>query len=211
MQEEKLQKTGTTTVGIRCTDGVILAADRKATSGSLVSNKKTQKIFEIQPHIGITMAGLVGDAQQMIRIMKAETSLWQTSRKRIIEVEAAATLLSNILNYNRLYPYWVGHIVGGYDDGPSLYSLDAAGGLMIEEEYTSIGSGEPFAYGVLEDSWKKDKSVEENIPLAARAVKAAIERDVYSGGVGMTMLTITKNKSGFVPDKVLEPYLKKKG
>lgn len=199
MEYEKELKKGTTTVGLLCTDGVIIASERKATMGNLVANAETQKVFEIAPHLGMTVAGMVGDAQRLVKIMQAETALFEIQRRKIISVESAATLLANILQNNKYFPYWVQLLLGGYDTKPALYSLDAAGG-MSPEKVVSTGSGSPMAFGVLEDHYQEGKTIKENLPIAIRALKSAVKRDVYSGGKGFNVAIITKKGIEFLTD-----------
>ena len=175
--------------------------------GHLVANKEAQKVFKIQDHIGLTIAGGVGDAQRLVKILKAECALYEIQRGRKISVEGAATLLSNILQNSKFFPYWVQLIMAGYDTEPRLYSLDLAGSLM-EEKSVSTGSGSPVAYGVLEDKYKKNRPVKENLPIAARAIKAATERDVYSGGDGIDIASITKSGIKFYKKDDIEALLK---
>jgi len=205
--EAKKFKKGTTTVGILCSDGVIIGAEKRATMGNLIANKDVRKIIEIQPHIGLTMAGSVADAQMIGRIMKAETALYNVQRKRIISVEGAATLLSNILQFNKYFPYWVQLLMAGYDEKPRLYSLDAVGSVL-EEKITSTGSGSPIAYGVLEDRYVENKPMKDNIPIIAKAIKAAMERDAFSGN-GIDIATITKRGINFLEQKEIDQILKK--
>ena len=192
MEEEREFKKGTTTVGILCSDGVIIGAEKRAVMGSLIANKEAKKIIQIQPHIGLTIAGSVADAQMIGRVMKAECALYGVQRSRRIPVEASATLLANILQYNKYFPYWVQLIMAGYDEKPRLYSLDLLGSLM-EEKVVATGSGSPVAYGVLEDRYKEKKDIKDNLPIIVKSIKAAMERDAYSGN-GMDIAVITKNK-----------------
>ena len=168
---------GTTTVGITCKDGIVFATERRATMGNLVAHKVAEKIFKIDDHIATTIAGSVGDAQSLMKVIGAEVSLYQMRNNDEISVKAAASLTANIL---RSGPMYVQILLGGMDgDKPSIYSLDPAGG-MIEDNYISTGSGSIVAYGVLEDRFKDDLSVEEGLELAIRAIRAASERDTYS-------------------------------
>ena len=182
---------GTTTVGITCKDGIVFATERRATMGNLVAHKVAEKISKIDDHIATTIAGSVGDAQSLMKVIGAEVSLYQMRNNDEISVKAAASLTANIL---RSGPMYVQILLGGMDgDKPSIYSLDPAGG-MIEDNYISTGSGSIVAYGVLEDRFKDDLSVEEGLELAIRAIRAASERDTYSGN---GFLVAKVDKDGF--------------
>ncbi|MDI6719476.1 MAG: archaeal proteasome endopeptidase complex subunit beta [Methanomicrobiales archaeon] len=174
--------TGTTTVGLTFSGGVVLATEKRATMGYLIASKKAKKIYRIADRIGMTIAGGVGDAQQLARIMTVECSLYEIRRGKPITVAAASTLLSNYLNQNRYFPYYVQLLVGGYDrNGPSIFSVDALGGATREEEFIATGSGSPMALGVLEDQYHADLEEKEAADLAIRALKAAMRRDIASG------------------------------
>ncbi|MCK4967585.1 MAG: proteasome subunit beta [Candidatus Aenigmarchaeota archaeon] len=187
-------KTGTTTVAMVCKDGVVLAADQKATMGHLVASKKARKVHEITDKMAMTIAGSVGDAQALIRILRAEMQLYELQEKNG-SIKAAATLLANILRgaYKSYTPEMVQLVLGGFDKtGAHLYSLDAAGGLSEEEDYAFSGSGSVIAVGVLEDSYSKDMTTKQGVDLLLRSIKAARERDVFSGGLLMNVAIITE-------------------
>jgi proteasome beta subunit len=194
---------GTTTVGIVFEDGVVLATEKRAPMGYMIASKKAKKVYQIADRIGMTIAGGVGDAQQVARVMTVECSLYNIRRGRAMSVAAASTLLSNILNNNRYYPYYVQLLVGGYDDsGPGLYSVDAMGGATREEEIVATGSGSPMAYGVLEDRFTKGMKRKDAVSLAVRAVRAAMKRDAGSGE-GVHVVIITKDEYFEVPEDQL--------
>lgn len=186
-------KTGTTTVGIICKDGVVLAAEKKATIGFTIDSKVSRKIYKLDDHIGLTIAGSVGDAMAIVRLMKAQLKLYKLERGPIT-VKAAAALLQNILQGNKFFPYMNMFILGGFDvNGPQIWSLDPVGGGSTLDKFYSTGSGSPFAYGVLEAEFKDGITVAEGAPLAIKAVKVAIERDIGSGGKGFMVAVITKD------------------
>ena len=204
--ENNHRKTGTTTVGLLCSDGVVLAADRQVTLGNLVDNGEFQKVYEIKQHIGMTTAGSVADAQRVLKIMKAEAALYEIQRSREMTVEAAATLLGNILQNNKYYPYFVGLTIGGIDSKPHLYSVDAIGSV-IPQKIAFEGSGSPIALGVLETGYKENQTVKDNIPLAIKAVNAARERDIYSGGKRIDVVSITKKGMKFLTEEEIKAAL----
>ena len=196
---------GTTTVGITCKDGIVFATERRATMGNLVAHKVAEKIFKIDDHIATTIAGSVGDAQSLMKVIGAEVSLYQMRNNDEISVKAAASLTANIL---RSGPMYVQILLGGMDgDKPSIYSLDPAGG-MIEDNYISTGSGSIVAYGVLEDRFKDDLSVEEGLELAIRAIRAASERDTYSGN-GFLVAKVVKDGFEMLDNEKVKEILDK--
>ncbi|HTY15058.1 MAG TPA: archaeal proteasome endopeptidase complex subunit beta [Methanoregulaceae archaeon] len=198
---------GTTTVGLVFSDGVVLATEKRATMGYFIASKRAKKVYQIADLIGMTTAGGVGDAQQLARIMTVECSLYQIRRGRPIAVGAASTLLSNVLNANRYYPYYVQLLVGGIDDsGPSVYSVDAMGGATREEDIVATGSGSPGAYGVLEDRYHRDMNEEEAMELAIRSIRAAMRRDAGSGE-GIHVVVITRDKYQEIADEDVKKTL----
>ncbi len=202
-------KTGTTTVALSCTDGVVLAADQKATMGNLVASKKAKKVFEITDKIGLTIAGSVGDAQAVTKLLRAEVQIYEM-QEGAITTKAAASLLGMLLrsSYKSFVPELVQLILGGVDErGSEVYSVTLDGAVMKEDDYTFTGSGSPIALGVLEDAYKNDLSVEGGIKLVARAVKAARERDVYSGGLSVDIATITKDGIKWIPETEIKKLL----
>lgn len=198
---------GTTTIGLVFSDGVILSTEKRAIMGFMIASKKAKKVYQVADRIGMTTAGGVGDAQQLARILTVECSLYQIRRSRPITVGASATLLSNYLNQNRVFPYYVQLLVGGVDEhGPSVYSVDALGGSTKEEEIVATGSGSPMAYGVLEDRFKSQMTEQEAIDLSIRALKAAMKRDAGSGE-GVHVVVITKDKYQELSEDMLKKYL----
>lgn len=203
MNEKDLKK-GTTTVGIVCKTGVVMATEHRATMGTLIAHKTTQKLFKIDDHMGMTVAGLVGDAQVLVRWMRAEAEIYRLKHNEGMSVKGAATLMANILNGRKFYPFWVQLIIGGTDShGSYIYSLDAAGG-SIPDDYVTTGSGSPYVYGVLEDHFRPGMDINAGIDLAIRGIHAAIKRDSASGN-GIDVAHI--NKKGYIQldeDKVKE-------
>jgi proteasome beta subunit len=200
---------GTTTIGLVFSTGVILATEKRATMGYEIASKKAKKVYQVADRIGLTTAGGVGDAQQIARILRVECNLYQIRRSRPITVGATATLLSNYLNQNRYFPYYVQLLVGGVDEaGPSVYSVDAMGGATKEEEIVATGSGSPMAYGVLEDRFTPKMSEDEAIDLAIRGLKSAMKRDAGSGE-GVHVVVITKDKYEELSEDKLKKYLAK--
>lgn len=189
MTDSEKNFKGTTTVGFACKDGVVLATEKRATMGALVANKGADKLFQLDDKIGATIAGTVSHAQSLMDVIKAEISLYKLRNGKEMSIDALAVLTSNILKSG---PFMVQTIIGGVDkDGAKLYSLDPSGSY-IKDDCISTGSGSPYAYGVLEDRYTQDLTVEEGKLVAIKALTSAMERDVYSGN-GYRLATITED------------------
>ena len=185
-------KTGTSTVGITYDGGVVVGADHRATMGHFIANKSVQQLCRISDNIALTTAGLVGHAQSLSRVLAAELKLFELKRDMPMTVKGAATFTANILSGR---PHYVQLLIVGVDpSGPSVYSIDSAGG-SIPDTYCATGSGSPYMYGVLEDQFKTGMSKDQALSLAAKALLASAQRDAASGN-GMDLAFIT-NETGF--------------
>jgi proteasome beta subunit len=188
MDDAEITKTGTTTVGLTTSDGVVLATDRRASLGNMVSSKTAVKVAEVHPRGALTIAGSVSAAQALINNLEAEVDLYEARRGEEMSMQALSTLTSNFLRSGAFFI--VQPILGGVDDdGSHVYSIDPTGSVM-EEEYAVSGSGSPFALGVLEQQYEDGMSIDEARTVAAHAVKSAVERDTASGN-GIIMSEIT--------------------
>ena len=189
-------KTGTTTVGLCCKDAVILAADKRASMAYFVASKTAEKIHRIQNHLFLLIAGSVADAQYLVDVLRAQTSLYQLERKKPIPIKTAGQLLSNVLYKNKMNPYYVGLILGGVTEkeGPILLDIGALGSIL-PEKYCAVGSGQNFSFGVLEAKYKENLTIEEGKKIIISAVKSSIIRDMASGN-GIDIVII--NKEGLV-------------
>ena len=172
---------GTTTVGIVCDDGIVFSTDTRVTAGLYVAHRHGKKVYEIDRHLGITIAGVVADAQNVVETLKANANLFRLENGRPMPVSAAARLAANILFSSRGFPLIVQALLGGVDEtGSHIFQIDPLGSIT-EEKLVSTGSGSPVAYGVLEDQFSKKMTVKEAITLASRAVAAAIRRNAATG------------------------------
>ena len=195
--DEKELKTGTTTIGLVCKDGLVLAADKRATSGYLIAWKKFDKVIPVTNNVAVTVAGTVSDVQLLVKYLKAELKLKDLRTGRETTVKEAASLLANFV-YNNIRKFSVipgiSHfILGGIDSsGVHLYDLSPDGSIVEVDDYISSGSGSVMVFGVLETLYKKGLSVDEGVKLAVKGINAAVQRDIASGN-GIDVVTITKD------------------
>lgn len=205
-------RKGTTTLGIVCKDGIVLAADNRATAGSLIANKKVQKLVKISDHMAITTAGLVSDIQLFTKIIKAQIMLLKMRKGKEPGVKESANLLANLAYSNirkpSMIPGFVGFLFGGFGaSGPHLYEISFDGCVMEADDYATNGSGSTITLGVMETHYKPNMSLDEGIKLAEIALQAAIQRDSATGN-GIHIATITKKGVDFVIHKTVDYKLR---
>jgi len=190
-QAQYMYIPGATTIGVVCSDGVVLASEKRVSYGYFVMSRGGKKVFKVTDRIGAACAGLVSDMQILIREVEAYANLFKLDANRPMPVRSAAKVMSNLLFNMRLFPLITQTIVGGVDEeGASLYVLDVVGSV-IPDKYSSVGSGSEIALGVLEQGYKDDITVKEAKDLVTRAIKSAVSRDVLSGD-GVDFLFVTK-------------------
>ena len=184
--------TGATVVGIKCSDGVVVATDSLITWGTHILSEKGVKAFKLTDTIVLASAGLTSDYQMLVNRLQAQIKLYELNQKKDITVKALSKMIANTLYSRRMAPLYVQTVVVGVDaNGPQLFTLDMGGSLM-PDEFTAAGSGTATAYGVLEDGFKPDLTVKEAEVIAINAVKAGIARDAQSGG-DVRVMSVTKS------------------
>ncbi len=200
-------KTGTTTVGILCKDGVVIAADMRATAGHMIVDKRAEKVHILSDDFACTIAGTVSDAQLIIKLIKAELKLKEVRTYKKPSAKEAANLLGGILYSNirrmSMLPGIAHFLLAGKDaKGTHLYDLFPDGSVTKISDFISSGSGSVFAYGVLETQYKKDMSTEDAVHLAVKSVNTAIQRDSASGN-GVDVVVVTEKEIKRVMHKEL--------
>ena len=196
--KKNILMSGTSLVGIVCKDGVVMAGDRKATAGTIVMNKNSDKVVQINDNIVISGTGSVADIRLSRKLLRAQLKLKELRDKSKATVKEAASMMGMMAYKNirqpSMVPFMVGMMVGGINpDGTAeLYSVEPAGSIMKVTDYdANFSSGMPYILGLLERQYKSDLTVEEAISLAEEAIKSASERDTGSG-LGIDIFKITK-------------------
>lgn len=179
-------ETGTTIVALRAPDSVVMAADKRMSlGGRFTANKDVRKIDQVHPTAAMAISGSVGPAQDVVRSLRAEASLYESRREEPMSMTALSNAAGDLVRGTPVVP-----LLAGVDEsGGHVYELDG-GGSVMEDRYAAGGSGMQVAYGVLERRVETDADVDEATQTAVAAVEAASERDTASGD-GVTVATIT--------------------
>tara|TARA_Y100000310_G_scaffold300377_1_gene336012 strand:- start:3292 stop:3918 length:627 start_codon:yes stop_codon:yes gene_type:complete len=205
-------KKGTTTVGILCKEGIILAADNRATAGTLIANKAVQKVVKVSDYMAMTTAGLVSDIQLFTKIIKAQIMLLKLRKGKEPSVKEAANMLGNLAYSNirrpSMIPGIVGFLFAGHDrSGHHLYELTFDGTVLEAEDYATDGSGSTVVLGVLETLYKPNMTIQQGVELAEKCIQTAIQRDSATGN-GIHVAVITKDGVNFQNRKKVDYKLK---
>jgi proteasome beta subunit len=178
---DRLVLKGTTTVGVVCKDGVILASDTRVTMGFYVASKHGKKVYKIDDHLAVTIAGSLADAQRVVDVLTANAQLYKLNMGRPLPISSAARFVANLLFSARYVPLQTEALIGGMDDsGAHVFRLDPFG-TLTEEKCVSTGSGSPVAYGILEDKYVEGVAIKELLPVIVKAIDAAMKRNVGTG------------------------------
>jgi len=186
MTEQKQVSTGTTTLVLMCKNGIVMAADKRATAGDLIVDKKTEKIYQIINEIATTIAGNPSDAVLLIRVAKAELVLKQLKSNTEVTVREVANYLGGLEYQNirnpSMMPAVAHFVLAGKDrTGFHIYDIFPDGTTTHIDDYYSSGSGSVFVYGLLDTHYNKNMTIDEGIKLAIKCVNASIQRDTMSG------------------------------
>ncbi|KAM9845461.1 proteasome subunit beta type-11a [Aulostomus maculatus] len=184
---------GTTTLGFIFQGGIIAAADTRASAGGLVACPAVHKITPIHSHLVVTSSGSGADCMLWERILMREIRLYQLRHKRRLSISGTAKLLSFMLHPFKGTDVCVALTLCGWDlearhmshsesphSGPKLIYV-CSDGARLQGDIFSVGSGSPYAYGVLDRGLMWSLSKEEAVSLAREAVYRATHRDAYSG------------------------------
>lgn len=185
-------KKGTTTVGIVCSDGVAIGADSRATMDTFIASTEAVKVHKINDGLAMTIAGGVGDAEYLVKLLKLQDEMYTMEEKKPLTPTSATSLLALVLQENKGFPFFVQLILGGINKNAyEIYNLDLAGGYTKESRFTATGSGSLTALGYLESIYDSNLTTAEAVKHVAKALKIAMKRDSATGN-SMKVIAITK-------------------
>ena len=184
-------KRGTTSIGIKCSEGIVLAVDKRTTS-NLVEATSIEKIFKIDEHIGAATSGLVADARALVERARVEAQINKITYSEPIRVDSLSKKLCDMLQmYTQnggVRPFGSALIIGGVYDGICKLLETDPSGALIEYKATAIGSGRSAAMDIFEDQYKDDMNLNEAINLALTAINEATEHETTANNVEIAVI-----------------------
>ncbi len=178
----------TTCVALRYADGVVMAGDRRATSGNLISHRMMEKVVQADRYSGVAIAGAAGPAMEMIRLFQLQLEHYEKVEGTTLSLEGKANQLSAMVRGNlpaAMQGMVVVPIFAGYDRRRSvgrLFAYDVTGGRYEEREYVATGSGSLHASTVVKVGFSSDLDRSQAIDLASRSLWEAADADSATGG-----------------------------
>ena len=178
----------TTCVAMRCVGGVVMAGDRRATSGNLISHRSMEKVVQADDFSGVAIAGAAGPAMEMIKLFQLQLEHYEKVEGQTLSLEGKANQLSMFVRSNlpaAMQGLVVVPIFAGFDllsKSGRLWDYDVTGGRYEEKDFVATGSGMLHASTVMRVSWRRDLAVDDAIKLCARALWEASDADSATGG-----------------------------
>jgi proteasome alpha subunit len=203
-------KRGTTSVGIKASDGVALLVDKRITS-RLLEPQSTEKIFQIDDHIGAVTSGLVADARALVDRARVDAQINRVVYNEPIGVEVLAKKICDhkqtFTQYGGVRPYGTALLIGGVDDeGPRLFETDPSGALLMVKA-TGIGSGRNAVMEVLEEKYDEKANIGEAIDLGLEALYKATEGKLTVGTVEIAVVDAKDYKFKKIEAEKVEVYV----
>jgi proteasome beta subunit len=203
---------GTTVVAIRYADGVVMAGDRRATSGNLISHRAIEKVFPADRHSGVAIAGAAGPAMEMVKLFQLQLEHYEKVEGSLLSLEGKANQLGQMVRNNlpaAMQGLAVVPIFAGYDmrrQSGRLFQYDVTGGRYEESNFATSGSGGSLAGSVIKMRFSEDLARDATVDLAITALFEAADEDSATGGPDMVrgiypvIATITTDGFDRVPD-----------
>jgi proteasome beta subunit len=207
---------GTTVLGLKFADGVVMAGDRRATTGNLIADAKMRKVFPADDYSAIAIAGVAGQAIEMVKLFQLELEHYEKITGDRLSLEGKANRLAQMIRGNfplAMQGLIVVPLFGGYDHRRHegrIFHYDATGGRWEEDDYQSTGSGSQPAKNSLKKRWKPDLSREEALKVAAEALIDAAEDDSATGGpdvarhIWPVMIVVSPEGAADVPESEVQ-------
>ncbi len=197
----------TTIVAVACEGGVVMAGDRRATAGSMISKRDVEKVFRADEYSAIAIAGTLSVSLELVRLFGVELEHYEKMEGRSLTLEGKANRLSKMIRDNLMAAMQglaVIPLFAGYDEETRtgrIFSYDVAGGPYEEHRFHSIGSGSLFAKSALKKYYSDDMPLTDAILACVQALYDAADDDSATGGPDLTRrifpVIVTVTEDGF--------------
>jgi len=205
-------KTGSTSIGIVCADGVALVAHKRIPSPLLVGESH-EKIFQIDSHIAASSSGLVADARKLVDFARVEAQKHRLTYDEPISIEMLSKKVGDpvqmFTQYAGVRPYGVSLLLAGVDGKPRLFETDPSGALF-EYKATAIGSGKKVVEDFFDKEYKEGLSLQEGVRLALRALRKSVEEKIVPQTVDVSIIPSDSKKVKMLSPSEVNNYFTEK-
>ena len=183
---------GTTIVAAVCDGGVVMAGDRRATSGNMISQRDIEKVFRSDEFSCVGIAGVAGIGIEVVRLYQVELEHYEKLEGRSLSIEGKANRLAGLVRSNlgaAMQGLVAVPLLAGFDEETGrgrIFSYDVAGGRYEEHRFASIGSGSVFARGALKKLYRDGMAAEDVVLACMQALYDAADDDSATGGPDLT-------------------------
>lgn len=205
-------KRGTTAIGIRSKEGIVLAVEKRAHT-ALIEPESVKKIFMVDKHVGVAIAGLTADARVLVDQLRLQAQINRLTYDEPATVELLTRKIGDIKQYYTLHagarPFGVSLLIAGVDDvGPHLFLTEPSGSFWGHQA-AAIGSGFQVVTEFLEESYKADISLEDSIVLSLQALKRIFEGGIPEKMVEIAVIDAKDRKMRILSDEEIQKYIKR--
>ena len=179
---------GTTVVAVRYVDGVVMAGDRRATSGNFISHRTIEKVFPADSHSGVAISGVAGLAMEMVRLFQLQLEHYEKVEGSPLSLDGKANQLSQMLRSHMplaMQGLPVVPIFAGFDERIGqgrLFQFDGTGGRYEERDYAATGSGSLHATTVIKLRHHDTLDLDGAVDVVVEALFQAADEDSATGG-----------------------------
>ncbi|HXY91656.1 MAG TPA: proteasome subunit beta [Acidimicrobiia bacterium] len=179
---------GTTVLAIRYEAGVVMAGDRRATMGYTIANRRVEKVFPADELSGVAIAGAAGPAVELVKLFQVQLEHYEKIEGETLSLEGKANQLGQLVRANlpaAMQGFVVVPLFAGYDERRGrgrVFSYDVSGGKYEESDFQTNGSGGVHARNWIKAQWQDGMDRDAVVDLALRALFAAADEDVATGG-----------------------------
>jgi proteasome beta subunit len=203
---------GTTVLAVAYNAGVVMAGDRQATEGYQVGERRIQKVYPVDRHSAIAVAGAAGPCIEMAKLFQVEVEFYEKTEGMSLSLEGQANFLSHLVRSNlglAMQGLIVLPLFAGYDlkqQRGRIFKYDAIGGRYEEDNYYAIGSGGKDARTTLKKRYTPEIDRQGALEIVAEAIWDAADEDIATGGPDLirkifpTLYTVTEEGVAEVPE-----------
>jgi len=206
-------RTGSTSIGIVCKDGIAFVAHKRILS-SLIVGDSHEKIFQLDSHLAAASSGLVADARKLVDFARLESQKHRLTYSEEIPVEMISKKVGDHIQFYTQYagvrPYGVSLLIGGADsNGLRLFETDPSGALF-EYKATAIGAGKKTVEELFEKEYKDGISLQEGTKLALKALRKVVEEKLNPNVVDVAIIAKDTKKVRFLSKEEIAAALSEK-